>query len=63
MDGGYTNSEKYKKLIKQMSHKDVEDRTWKAVVTLVKDTQLLNFLKTKYPKVLEEFYEGRLNND
>jgi len=58
----YTESKKYKNLIKNMTKKDKEDRNWKAVVTLVRDTELLYFLKTKYPEVLEEFYKGRLEN-
>lgn len=59
----FTESERYRNLIKNMTKKDKEDRNWKAVVTLVTDTQLLNFLKTKYPEVLQEFYEGRIKED
>ena len=59
----YTDGDQYKNFLKKMSKKDKEDRNWKAVVTLVTDTQLLNFLKTKYPEVLQEFYEGRIKED
>lgn len=59
----YTDTEEYKSFLKKMSKKDKEDRNWKATVVLVKDTQLLYFLKTKYPQVLQEFYEGRMKDD
>lgn len=58
----YTDSKEYQDFLKKMSKKDKEDRNWKATVVLVKDTQLLYFLKTKHPEVLLEFYEGRVRD-
>lgn len=55
----FTETDEYKKLMKKIQVKKQEDKTWRAVVTLVKDTELLYFLETKYPDVLEEFYKER----
>lgn len=60
---GYTETDIYKNFIKKMATKEKEDRSWKAVVCLVKDTQLIHFLKTNYPEVLNEFYEGVVEDD
>lgn len=46
-----------------MTAKEEDDRTYKGVVVLVDDVQLIHFLTTKYPKVLEEFYEEVHRNE
>lgn len=44
-------------ILKQMSNQKEEENTYRGVVCLVDDVMLMNFLKTKYPNVLQEFYE------
>lgn len=45
-----------------MKTKDEDDKTYKGVVCLVNDVQLIHFLSTKYPEILQEFYE-EVHND
>lgn len=50
-----TKSKDYKKMLSNMTEKQSSDNEFRAVCTLVTDTQLLYWLQEYKPKVWEEF--------
>ena len=51
------------KILTQLAKKDKDESTYRGVVVLVDDVQLVHFLSTKYPDVLQEFYEEVHRNE